>query len=258
MLSSEDIDRVCARGESLEVEFKRKLSDKELVENVVCLANGEGGLLLVGVEDDGQVTGAAHRHETRTDPTRLRAMVSNRTRPSVSPEVEIVAHPDGEVLAIRVPRSKVAVATTDGRYLRRTLDGRGEPECVPFFVYDMGSQQQGVVGDYSLVPVPEATWDDLEPLEFDRLRRFVREEHGDQALLRLSNDELARALDAVESDDGVERIRVLGLLLFGTEDALRRFVPTHEVAFQELRGTEVGINEFYRLPLLRVFEEVTN
>lgn len=54
-------------GETLDVELKSEeagaLSDRELVEAVVCLANRPGtasGWLLVGVEDDGLVSGPAH------------------------------------------------------------------------------------------------------------------------------------------------------------------------------------------------------
>ena len=41
--------------ETLTVEFKsdlKKLSDRELIESLVCLANTEGGELWLGVEDD--------------------------------------------------------------------------------------------------------------------------------------------------------------------------------------------------------------
>lgn len=60
----------------------------------------------------------------------------------------------------------------------------------------------------------------------------------------------------VEANHEVTRVRVLGLLLFGKEASLRRLLPTHEVAFQVLRGQEVEVNEFFRAPLLRVMEEV--
>jgi len=51
-------------------------------------------------------------------------------------------------------------------------------------------------------------------------------------------------------------VRLAALLLFGKEDVLRRLVPTHEVAFQALRGLEVEANDFFRWPLLRVTEEI--
>lgn len=46
--------------ESLTCEFKsdRKcLLDRELIEAVVCMANGDGGEIYLGVEDDGRVSG---------------------------------------------------------------------------------------------------------------------------------------------------------------------------------------------------------
>jgi ATP-dependent DNA helicase RecG len=46
--------------EDLVTEFKsdrKRLSDSELVEAVVCLANTDGGIIYLGVEDDGTTTG---------------------------------------------------------------------------------------------------------------------------------------------------------------------------------------------------------
>jgi len=116
----------------------------------------------------------------------------------------------------------------------------------------------GVPGDFSGLAVPQACWDDLDPLEFERLRRSVRESggQGDASLLKLSNTELAEALGAVDARQRLRSIRVLGLLLFGTEQALRRYLPTHEVAFQVLDSTSVVVNDFFRWPLLRVMEEL--
>jgi len=112
--------------------------------------------------------------------------------------------------------------------------------------------------DYSAAVAEGATWDDLDLLEIERFRRFVRESggRGDETLLKLSDEELAKALGAVDANHAVTRIRVLGLLLFGREASLRRFLPAHEVAFQVIRGGRVKVNEFFRYPLLRVMEEV--
>jgi ATP-dependent DNA helicase RecG len=81
------VARWIAGGETYEVEFKgeqrERLNDRELVEAVVCLANGTGGVLLVGVEDDGTVSGARPRHEAgRTDPLRVQALIANMTQPA--------------------------------------------------------------------------------------------------------------------------------------------------------------------------------
>lgn len=72
-----DLVKLIAEGERFKVEFKGEefepLNDRELVEAVVCLANGQAGRVLVGVEDDGRITGARLKHEAgRTNPARLR------------------------------------------------------------------------------------------------------------------------------------------------------------------------------------------
>ncbi len=66
---------------SLTVEFKsdrKRLSDAELVEALVCLANTESGELCSGVEDDGQPTGLHADHMVLTG---LPGLVAARTSP---------------------------------------------------------------------------------------------------------------------------------------------------------------------------------
>lgn len=262
-----DLEALIAGGETRDVEFKGEekepLSDRDLVETVICLANRPGdeeGWLLIGVEDDGRVTGARPRHETgTTDPARLTALIAGRTRPSLTVQVTPTTLHGKSVLAIRVPAARAPVGTSDGRYVRRAVGGDGRPACVPFHFHEMQARQadRGVL-DYTALVVPDAGWQDLDPLEFERFRRSIRERRGrsDEALLDLSDLELTKTLGAVEANGSVTSVRVLGLLLFGREEALRRYLPAHEVAFQVLRGTAVEVNDFFRWPLLRVMEEL--
>ncbi|MFQ5853541.1 MAG: ATP-binding protein, partial [Candidatus Binatia bacterium] len=226
----------------------------------ICLANGEGGVLLVGVEDDGHITGARPRHEAGiTDPRRVQALIANNTRPSLTVEAEVVEMNGKSVLAITVPEATQPTGTADGVYKRRAMGGRGEPICLPYHFHEMQSRlaDQGIL-DYSTLVVSEATWDDLDPLEFERMRRMIRESRGrgDASLVKLPDKEVAKALGVVEEGSQGLSIRVGALLLFGQEEALRRYLPTHEVAFQALKNSKVETNEFFRWPLFRVAEEV--
>ena len=255
------------QGETLTVEFKGEergpLSDRDLVEAAVCLSNrggNEPGWILVGVEDDGRVTGARARHETGlTDPRRVQALVANRTRPSVTCRVDVIQLGDKVVIVVELPPSRTPVGTSDGTYVRRALDARGSPQCLPFHFHEMQALQadRGAL-DYSALVLPDATWDDFDPLEIERFRRCIRESHGrgDASLVDLSDAELAKALGAVEANGAVTAIRVLGLLLFGREESLCHLLPTHEIAFQVLTGTQVEVNDFLRWPLLRAMDEV--
>ena len=163
------------------------------------------------------------------------------------------------VLVIKVPVQHQPVGTSDGTFLRRILGGDGLPACVPMYIYEMQSLQsdRGLL-DPSAQFIAAARWEDLDPLEFERFRRSIRERrgHSDESLLNLPDLELAKALGVVEANHVVRSVRLGALLLFGKEDALRRFAPSHEVAFQILRGLDVEVNDFFRWPLLRVMEEI--
>ena len=265
-MTPETLRDLIAKGETLAVEFKGEerapLGDKDLVEAVACLANrieGPTGCLLVGVEDDGRVTGARPRHGASTDPAKVVALVAGRTRPALSVAARLVALGDDSVLVIEVPVLRQPVATSDGVFPRRTIGGDGRPACVPMDVSAMVSLQadRGLL-DPSAQTVSGATWDDLDPLEIERFRRSIRERRGrsDEALLGLSNVDLAKALGVVEAGGGPPAVKLAGLLLFGRPEALSRFVPTHEAAFQVLRGLDVEVNDFFRWPLLRLLEEM--
>jgi ATP-dependent DNA helicase RecG len=249
-------------GETLSVEFKgearQSLGDRELIEAVVCLANGRGGLLLLGVEDDGSVTGARPRHGGRTDPRRLQALIAHSTQPPVQTAVSTV-EVDGEpVLCIQVENSPRVVGTTRGMYQRRAIGGDGKPTCVPIHAHEMLAHEidRGAL-DYSALPVPEASWSDLDPLEFERFRRLIRESagYGDRVLADLDDHDIARALGLFESHGETTVICAGALLLFGREDAIGRYCPTHEAAFQALRGLAVQVNDFFTWPLFRLAEE---
>jgi len=162
-----------------------------------------------------------------------------------------------QVAVLRVPASSQPVATSDGRLSVRYLDTHGRPGCRPLYPHELISWRadRGQV-DLSALPIPGARWEDLDPLEFARLRRMVEENRGDAALLELSDVEIARALGLVRTEDGALFPTLAGLLLIGKERPLREHVAAHEVAFQVLRGTDVAMNEFRRWPLLRTLEWV--
>jgi ATP-dependent DNA helicase RecG len=105
-LDTSQVEELIRSGESLKIEFKSEqrepLSDREIYENIVCLANSEGGVLLIGVENDGTVTGMRPRHGTSTDPYRLQAAIFNNTAPPINTRVSLHIVNGKTVLAIEV------------------------------------------------------------------------------------------------------------------------------------------------------------
>ncbi len=102
----------------------------------MCLANGSGGVLLVGVEDDGTPTGARPRHENgKTDVLRLQALIANNTQPPVATSVAVVELDGATSWRSQAPvvSLKVSVLTTfwsrprsrEVRYWRMPSSERG-------------------------------------------------------------------------------------------------------------------------------------
>ena len=265
IVTVEEVRAWVASGENLTVEFKGEsrapLNDTDLVEAVACIANARGGVLLVGVEDDGAITGARARHGTYTDIRRVEALVGNQTQPSCPVACAVVPIEGQNVLIIRVPEGRPITATNRGVYKHRLLDVHGKPQCLPFYPHEMQSREssRGAL-DFSDMVVADARWDDLDPLEFERMRQTISRNgaRADAALLTLSDVSLVKALGLGEGGDVIERIRVAGLLLLARENALRRLLPTHEVAFQAMSGTRVNVNDFLRWPLIKVSDELTS
>lgn len=257
MEDSADLKKILAKGETLTTEFKSDrtcLSDKDLVAAVVAMANTEGGILLLGVEDDGKVIGLHHNHR---DLTGLSSLIAGRTTPSLSVRVTSISIEGVEIAHIQIPKSRHLTATSEGLLQRRRLMADGTPEAVPFYPHEF-AQRQSSLGllDLSATPLIDLTIADFNPLERQRMREMIRRYGGDSSLLPLADEELDGALGLAVTIEGVRRPTLAGLLLLGREDVLRRHLPSHEAAFQVLEGTDVRINEFFRKPLLQTFEEV--
>ena len=259
MLTADQLRDVIAQGEQLDVEFRGEseaaLTDADLVETVSCLANARGGLVLIGVEDDGRITGARPRHGTYTDPRRLELTIANQTAPACSVECGLLSLDGKEIVVVSIPPEQPVTATVGGVYRRRATDVHGKWKCVPFLPHEMQSREaaRGAI-DHSALVVPQARWEDLDPLELERLRQTIARNAGraDAGLLNLPDEEIARALGLAVGG----RITIAGLLMVGREESVRQLIPTHEVAFQVMSGLRVAVNEFYRLPLIRVAEVI--
>jgi ATP-dependent DNA helicase RecG len=256
-LHEHEIFELINQGESLTLEFKsdiKSLPDRELIAAVVALANTEGGELLLGVEDNGEITGL-HANHCHTEG--IPALIANKTNPSISVRVEAIETRQGTIARITVPKSRQLVSTSDGVLQRRRLMANGKPEAVPFYPHEFLQRQSSLgLADPSAFPIMEISSEDLNPLERHRIREAIRKFGGDQTLLSLADNELDGALGLSVVIDGVRRPTLAGLLLLGQEETLRRLLPAYEVAFQVLDGTDVLVNEFFHKPLLQTFEEV--
>lgn len=86
--TADELLRRIAEGEGARLEFKRGLpSPDKVARTLSAFANTKGGLLVVGVDDHGEVLGAPHPREVGDE---LRAIASLRVEPPLTPMVQVV------------------------------------------------------------------------------------------------------------------------------------------------------------------------
>ncbi|MCB0330723.1 MAG: putative DNA binding domain-containing protein, partial [Bdellovibrionales bacterium] len=221
---------IIKNGESSGVEFKRDdIQNRALAKELVALSNLEGGIVLLGVEDDGTISGI-----TRND---LEQWVMNacrdKIRPGIIPFFEIVKGVDGEndVAVVRVPRGGSVYAVWHNSkhdyYIRVGTQSR---EPTPEELSRLFQQRKSFRGE--LAPVSGATINDFDFRRlkdyFGRIRQQEIPKEGDLEGWRtlLVNTEIM-----VE-----EGVTLAGLLLFG--ESPNKFLPQAGIDAAAFPGTE--------------------
>lgn len=247
-----DTQALIAAGENLTTEFKSDINDKELTKAVACLANGQGGVLLVGVDDDGTIVGARPRHDAVTEPHRVAAYIQANTEPALAVGVSLETIGGREIIRIDIPCADPGpVGTKQGLFTKRVIETTGSPACLPMTPHEIVSMGMVMRGqDYAAAVAHGATFNDLDPQEFDRFRKLCQSAGDD--LGQLSDIDVLKALGLIPLN---APLSLGAILLFGKEHAIARWLPNAEFLFQELRPSHQPTNIRIIAPLLRVAEE---
>ena len=108
-------DQWLLEGESQTLEFKISF-DKTTVESLVAFANAQGGTVLVGVSDAGEVQGVTLGKETLNE---WLGQIKSATSPSLIPDLETTKVSGKTIVVIRVYEFPVKPVSTRGRYFKR-------------------------------------------------------------------------------------------------------------------------------------------
>jgi len=217
MMTHAELLDIVLNGENSGVEFKRDvLQNHDLAKELVAFSNLRGGMVLLGVEDDGSISGI-----TRADLEEwVMTACRDKIRPTIIPFFEVLRNvePGKDVAIVRVTRGfDVHSLWHNNRNTYYTRVGSQSRVPTP---EELGRlfQQRGTVRA-ELRPVSGATLNDLDRR---RLRDyFTRVRQQD---VPLDEDEPAWQNLLVNTEIMVEDgVTVGGLLLFGNSP--NRFLP---------------------------------
>lgn len=197
---------------------------------MACFANAAGGTLFIGVDRDGTVSGCFPFHGDATDPDLLATAVYRHTSPGLPVHVDVARIDGKEVVAVTCEAHPSPVATTWGTYRTRRISTRGVAECVgmdPAFLFTRYRDAHGM--DWALVPAAGATLDSLDPMAIAAYRDACTNDR----IRSLDDASLLRSLGFL--NDSVEPVTLGAIALFGTPDALRKYLPFHQVVVSDRR-----------------------
>lgn len=212
--------------EAQDLDFKRwdprSLDDgvRMVVEMAVCMANGGGGTVVLGVDDRaiGRVQ-AILGVPPEIDVVRLKRAVYDRTDPKLTPEIETLAVPEGtgRVLVMQVHGGLPPYTDTAGHGTIRV-----GTDCQPL----TGTVRRRIAvetgeGDLTNQLVEGRPSDLLSASALEQLRDTARRERAPSELLDLPDIDLLATLGLIRET----RLTVAGLLLAGRADVIAERLP---------------------------------
>ena len=224
-----EIAQVVQNGETMYAEFKSAAARPDsLAMAFISFLNAEGGVLWLGIEDDGTVSGVTDVDAARQ---RIDQVLGNNVTPRAAAFVEQVDVGGKQVLKITLPRGldrpyytqrgQCYVRQNSGKRLASREEIRRMYMAVRAFYYDETTLSETGLADVDL-PV---------------LNAFLRAAYGLAEESERPDEELARLLRNLKCMAGDE-LTVAGALLFGRRP--QRMLPTARVEFAHFAGTKAG------------------
>ena len=99
-----EISELIRKGECETIEFKKSLAEsREIGETVCAFLNKRGGVILIGVDDDGNVVGVRVRHGTLEN---LSNFIRETIRPKPIFSIEVYAVENKVIIFIEIPEGR--------------------------------------------------------------------------------------------------------------------------------------------------------
>jgi len=231
-MTTEDVEKRLRLGEDTTTEFKSvvlsnyQVDARDIARAIACLANTRGGLLLLGVEDDGTVSGAGSLEQVDALMRQVSHTCQNNVQPPIFCVIQKLEVQGQSVLAVEVPRfSADRPYHSGGKYYVRDAN-----LCREARRDELVRLLQSTDYHFDEQPVEGAR---LEDLDLDAVRAFLASIYDEPDL----DTNWTRLLSALQCLDGNGTPTVTGMLLFGREPQ-RWFRDVH-ISAVLFKGTEM-------------------
>ncbi len=219
---------------------------RDIAEGLSAFANADGGTLILGIEDDGQVTGAQYPPDKEQI---LRESPKKYIRPQLKPKIEIVDYEGKKIWVFQQDWVPTVHQLSDGRYLYRIGDTNVPFPADQIEAIKLAKRQAA----FEMRIVPTATMNDLDG-------ELIQKTAERLAITETIENFLSR-YHLLEWENGTPKIPLVVLLLFGKSPL--RWHPRCGIDFIRYEGTdrrygrEINIVKRVRIevPLIKIIEE---
>lgn len=220
-----DIDALIRNGENSLVEFKHEQFHADsLAKVIVAFANTHGGDILIGVEDDGQVSGV----NDKSVEEKIVQICRNNVSPPLLPLITSATITGKKLYRVTIEKGAYKpykVKTTNKFYIRA-----GSVSVEPTNEELMRLFQNGEQLYFEIHPIPGTSLADADLVKFRDYCEHVRN-------ISLEEYDLPQFLKNLQIITTDEQITLAGMLFFGR--TIEYFLPQAGIELACFRGTDV-------------------
>ncbi|MGL5086683.1 MAG: AlbA family DNA-binding domain-containing protein [Clostridium sp.] len=195
----DNIRDIIAKGETIGVEFKSwiKVKEKELMKlltkEAVGMANTEGGIILIGIEDNGEITGCENY-----DTQNILESIYDRTIPKLFNSIEEIELDKKKVLVVTVNKGDCIYATSAGEVYKRL--GKNTK---PMYPKDFSNNQYANVNnDFSNLIIEDSKEEDIDTLEVYKIKEKLKARDQQSTLPNMDDKSFLKDLHLIKEKDG--------------------------------------------------------
>lgn len=257
-MESEELLQLINKGETTEIEFKswvKARSKKDLMgvvtKEAVALANTFGGYILIGIEDDGSVTGCIDY-----DTQNIIESIYDRTVPKLFTTIEKVNVYNKMVLAIKVPKSNQLISTSSGEVFKRL--GKNSKPLYPN-EYNLNEITKASK-DFSTLALADSSESDINSLEVYKLKERLKSRNPESSLVNLQDKAFLNDLGLIVNNEREIKLTIAGLLFVGKDESIKEYLPQAEVIYlhyNEKNSTEYDKRLDLRTTILSTLDRLT-
>ncbi|MCQ9352664.1 putative DNA binding domain-containing protein [Corynebacterium sp. 153RC1] len=245
MVDAEGLAEIVSRlrhigTDSNEVEVKAAVGGlpKKLVRTVSAFSNGNGGLIILGLDEQNGFM-PAEGFDPKAIADAAAGMCADKVTPPARANISIEDVDGSPVVTVEVPalppRDKPCWVVSQSKYTGSYIRGHdGDRALTPYEIDRL--EENRIQPNWDLEVVEAATFDDLDPEIVQSILERERQMHP-RVFRKLSDVDAQKALNIIAKDsDGVLRPTLSGLLVAGTYP--QQFFPRLNVTFTVYPGTD--------------------